>query len=324
MVFFDLFIILSNRFILRSTLEIAFGMSLMQLVIENVSKRYKGSDFFALRDVYLDIGIGILGLLGPNGSGKSTLMRIIATITKPSSGLVRWNGVDIAKQPDEIRGVLGYLPQDFGVYPNLNADEFLRYMAAIKGVEPRAARERIEDLLAFVNLLEARKRPLGDYSGGMKQRIGIAQALLNDPKILIVDEPTVGLDTEGRIRFRHLLAELAGERVVILSTHIVSDVEATANDIAIINKGCLINRSSPEKLLQTVEGKIWDWVIPSSELPNVKQKHLLSSIISRREGLYLRVVAETSPAQEAQLVSSPTLEEAYLFSISTHREAGVA
>ena len=239
-------------------------------------------------------------------------MRIIATITKPTHGTVLWNGANIAKKPDEIRAMLGYLPQDFGVYPNLNADEFLRYMAAIKGVAPKAAKERIDDLLAFVNLLEARKRPLGDYSGGMKQRIGIAQALLNDPKILIVDEPTVGLDTEGRVRFRHLLAELAGDRVVILSTHIVSDVEATANDIAIIDQGHLIVLSSPEELLQSVEGKIWEWIIPSTELTDTKQRHLISSIIRRKDGLHTRVVAETSPAREARLASSPTLEEAYL------------
>jgi ABC-type multidrug transport system ATPase subunit len=294
----------------------------MQLIIDGVSKRYKGNDSFSLRDISLDIGPGIIGLLGPNGAGKSTLMRIIATITKPTHGTVLWNGADITQRPDEIRGMLGYLPQDFGVYPNLNADEFLHYMAAIKGVDRKAAQERIEDLLAFVNLLDVRKRPLGDYSGGMRQRIGIAQALLNDPRILIVDEPTVGLDTEGRVRFRHLLAELAGERVVILSTHIVSDVEAAANDIAIINQGHLLVRSSPEELLQSVEGKIWDWVIPSSELIEARQEHLLSSIIRRNDGLHVRVVAETSPAQGAQLAGSPTLEEAYLYSISTHRGAG--
>lgn len=297
-------------------------MRLLKLLIENVSKRYRGSDFYALRDLTLDIGPGILGLLGPNGAGKSTLMRIIATITKPTHGTVRWNGADIAQQPDEIRAVLGYLPQDFGVYPNLNADEFLRYMAAIKGVDPSAAKERIEDLLAFVNLIEARKRPLGEYSGGMKQRIGIAQALLNDPRILIVDEPTVGLDTEGRVRFRHLLAELASDRIVILSTHIVSDVEATANDIAIIDRGHLIVLSSPEELLQSVEGKVWDWVIPSAELTDAKQRHLISSIIRRKDGLHTRVVAESRPADEARLSSSPTLEEAYLYCISSHRGAG--
>ena len=293
----------------------------MELRIENVTKQYRSSDSFALHDFSVNISSGILGLLGPNGAGKSTLMRIIATITKPTHGLVEWNGIDIVHQPDEIRRVLGYLPQDFGVYPNLNAEEFLFYIAAIKGINPKEAKERIEDLLAFVNLLEARKRLLGEYSGGMKQRIGIAQALLNDPKILIIDEPTVGLDPEGRTRFRHLLAELAGERIVILSTHIVSDVEAVANDIAIINHGKLLIRSSPEDLLQLVEGKIWESVISSNELPATKQKHLLSSIIRRKDGLHIRIVAETNPGQEAQVVSTPTLEEAYLYYISKHRGA---
>ena len=250
-------------------------------------------------------------------------MRIIATITKPTQGTVLWNGVDICKKPDSIRKELGYLPQDFGVYPNLNADEFLMYMAALRGVDGKAARERIDDLLAFVNLVEARKRPLGEYSGGMKQRIGVAQALLNDPQILIVDEPTVGLDPEGRVRFRHLLAELAGDRVVILSTHIVSDVEAAASDIAILNRGSLVTRSSPEELLRTVEGKVWEWVIPSDELTTVRQKHLLSSVIRRSDGVHVRVVADEVPAQGAEPVLTPTLEEAYLYCISSHRGAGV-
>lgn len=296
----------------------------MSLLIENVGKQYKGSNQFALSDINLDLGSGILGLLGPNGAGKSTLMRIIATITKPTKGNVHWNGSDIAKQPNKIRMELGYLPQDFGVYPNLNADEFLQYMAAIKGVERKTAKERIEELLAVVNLLEVRKRPLGDYSGGMKQRIGVAQALLNDPGILIIDEPTVGLDPEGRVRFRYLLAELATERIVILSTHIVSDVEAIANDIAILNQGHLLVRSSPEELLQGIDDKVWEWVIPSTDLPAAKNKYLLSSMIPRKNGLQIRVVADTSPAKEAQIASSPTLEEAYLYCISKHREAATA
>ena len=214
----------------------------MSLSIQHVTKYYRGVNVPALSDFTAELGSGIVGLLGPNGAGKSTLMRIIATITKPSKGTILWNTDDISKKPDLIRKDLGYLPQDFGVYPNLDADEFLQYLAALKGVDSKVAKKRIEDLLVFVNLIEARNRPLRDYSGGMKQRIGIAQALLNDPKILIVDEPTVGLDTEGRIRFRHLLAELSGDRVIILSTHIVSDIEAIANDIIIISKGHLVKR----------------------------------------------------------------------------------
>ena len=195
----------------------------------------------------------MLGLLGPNGAGKSTLMRILATITKPTEGRVRWNGEDIATSPDGLRSVLGYLPQDFGVYPNLTAVEFLEYLAAVKGLESGVARRRIDELLALVNLTDARKRPLGGYSGGMKQRIGIAQALLNDPKLLIVDEPTVGLDPEERVRFRNLLSDLGGERIVILSTHIVSDVEAAANEIAIVDRGRLLTHAEPEALLAGVQ-----------------------------------------------------------------------
>jgi ABC-type multidrug transport system ATPase subunit len=192
----------------------------LELAINGVGKRY-GRDFWGLKDFDLKLGPGILGLLGPNGAGKSTLMRILATVSQPTEGTVTWDGTDIVESPNELRAVLGYLPQAFGVYPNLSAIEFLEYMAAIKGLDARAARRRIDELLELLNLTEAEKRSIGGYSGGMKQRIGIAQALLNDPELLIVDEPTVGLDPEERARFRNLLSSLSGERIVILSTHIV-------------------------------------------------------------------------------------------------------
>ena len=291
----------------------------MSLQIQHISKQYRGSNTPALTDFSMSIKPGILGLLGPNGAGKSTLMRIIATITKPTNGTILWNGEDVCKKPDSIRKNLGYLPQDFGVYPNLNAVEFLRYMAALKGLKGKGAKKRIDDLLAIVNLYEARKRPLGEYSGGMKQRIGVAQALLNDPKILIVDEPTVGLDPEGRVRFRHLLAELARDRVVILSTHIVSDVEAIANDIAIINNGRLIIKFSPEEMLKIVQGKVWDWAISSVDLPKVRQQYILSRIIRQEDGLHVRVVADDKPGQGAQQSMTSTLEEAYLYYIASNR-----
>ena len=217
----------------------------MQLSIENVSKRYGGGNW-ALRNFTLQLRPGVLGLLGPNGAGKTTLMSILATITRATEGRVIWNGADLATNPDALRSTLGYLPQDFGVYPNLNAVEFLEYLAAVKGLDAAASRRRIDELLNLVNLTDVRKRPLGGYSGGMKQRVGIAQALLNDPQLLIVDEPTAGLDPEERVRFRNLLSELSGERIVILSTHIVSDVEATATDIALISQGTLVAHASPE------------------------------------------------------------------------------
>src|SRR5512134_3346964 len=231
------------------------------LVIEtrNLSKTYKGVQ--ALKDFNLKLTPGILGLLGPNGAGKSTLMRMLATITKPTDGTILWNGQDVVKDPEALRSVLGYLPQDFGVYPNLSAQEFLEYMAAIKGMSGEKARRKISDLLDLVNLRQAAHRPLGGFSGGMRQRVGIAQALLNDPQLLIVDEPTGGLDPEERMRFRNLLSEISGERIVILSTHIVSDVEATATSIAIVRGGRLLICALPEQLLGRVEGKVWEWTV---------------------------------------------------------------
>ncbi len=291
----------------------------MKLVIEGVGKRYNG-EVWALRDFRLDLGPGVLGLLGPNGAGKSTLMRILATITAPTSGTVTWDGQDIARQPDRLRCVLGYLPQDFGVYPHLNAVEFLEYLAAVKGIEARAARRRIDELLALVNLTDARKRPLGGYSGGMRQRVGIAQALLNDPQLLIVDEPTAGLDPEERVRFRNLLSELSGERIVILSTHIVSDVEATATDIAIICAGSLVTHASPEALLAALEGKVWEWVLPSAELAAARQRYLISSTMRRGDGVHVRAVSSSSPGPGAR-PAAPTLEDAYLHYVAAHRQA---
>jgi ABC-2 type transport system ATP-binding protein len=290
----------------------------MTLNITNVSKRYKGN-IFGLQDFTISINAGVIGLLGPNGAGKSTLMRILATITKPTQGTIAWNGVDIVKSPNTVRMVLGYLPQDFGVYPNLTAVEFLEYLAAAKGMEARATRTRIDELLQMVNLTEVRKRPLGGFSGGMKQRIGIAQALLNDPQLLIVDEPTGGLDPEERVRFRNLLSELSGERIVILSTHIVSDVEATATTIAIIKHGRLVLHGSPESMLKSVEGKVWEWVVLSTELPTLRKQYLISGTLRRSDGVRIRAITNESPTSNA-VRAVPTLEDAYLFSIAQPRE----
>jgi ABC-2 type transport system ATP-binding protein len=283
----------------------------MNLSINNVSKQYR-RDVWGLRGFSLELGAGVLGLLGPNGAGKSTLMRILATVTDKTGGTVTWNGVDIAKHPDNLRRVLGYLPQDFGVYPNLNALEFLEYMAAIKGLDGKSAKRHITELLQLVNLVDSARRPLGGYSGGMKQRVGIAQALLNDPQLLIVDEPTAGLDPEERVRFRNLLADLSGERIVILSTHIVSDVEATATSIAIINMGQRITHAAPETILQAVKGKVWTWVVASEAFAKLKRSHLISSTARRSDGVHLRVVSGRKPSVDAEPVPA-TLEDAYLY-----------
>jgi len=292
----------------------------MEIRIDGVGKLYKG-DVWGLRDFGLKIGPGVLGLLGPNGAGKTTLMNILATVTKPSRGTVTWDGVDIARSPDTVRSVLGYLPQYFGIYPNLTAVEFLRYLAAIKGISGPSANRRIDELLQLVNLADVAKRPLAGYSGGMKQRVGIAQALLNDPKLLIVDEPTVGLDPEERVRFRHLLSDLSGERIVILSTHIVSDVEAAATEIAMVAGGRLLLHSSPENILATVDGKVWSCVVPSVELNEFRGRHLISGAIRRSDGVHLRVVAENAPAAGAE-PAAPTMEDAYLYNVSAAPGSG--
>jgi len=288
----------------------------VKLSIEDVTKRYKRG-VVALRGFSLELKPGVLGLLGPNGAGKTTLMTILATLTRASEGRILWNGTDVGREPDVLRKVLGYLPQDFGVYPNLNPVEFLEYLAAVKGLDAATARRRIGELLELVNLTDARKRPLGGFSGGMRQRVGIAQALMNAPQLLIVDEPTAGLDPEERVRFRNLLSELSGERIVILSTHIVSDVEATATDIALIAKGELVAHAAPEDLLAAVERRVWEWVIPSADLPAAREKWLVTSTVRRSDGVHVRVLAE-QPPQGAEAVP-PTLEDAYMFCLTNHR-----
>jgi ABC-2 type transport system ATP-binding protein len=218
----------------------------MELEIERVCKRYRAVE--AVRDFSLRLGPGVLGLLGPNGAGKSTLMRMLATVTKPTSGTIRFNGADAGTSPDALRRTLGYLPQDFGIYPHLSAVEFLEYIGALKGIPRRDLRARIETLLELLNLSQAKTRALGGFSGGMRQRVGIAQALLNDPHLLIVDEPTAGLDPEERLRLRALLHDMAHDRIIIFSTHICSDVESLATRVAVVDRGILLADDVPSRL----------------------------------------------------------------------------
>ncbi|MEH6945084.1 ABC transporter ATP-binding protein [Bacillus sp. JJ722] len=283
----------------------------MLLEIHQVCKQYKG-DVWALQDINLQLKPGVIGLLGPNGAGKSTLMRILATISQPTTGTVTWNGIDIRKKPDELRSTLGYLPQDFGVYPHLNAIEFLEYVAALKGLGGRQMKTRILEILELLNLHNNLKRPIGSFSGGMRQRIGIAQALLNDPRVLIIDEPTVGLDPEERMRFRSLLSDLSGERIIIFSTHIISDIEAIADQIAIISKGRLLTKSDPALLLHNVQGKVWSVVIQNQGLQEARTRWTISGTIRREDGLQLRIISDEPPLPQAIAVS-PCLEDAYLY-----------
>ena len=291
----------------------------MKLTIERVSKHYKRKAW-ALREFSLDLGPGVVGLIGPNGAGKSTLMRILATVSKPSEGRVTWNGADIATYPNAVREMLGYLPQDFGVYPNLTPVEFLGYLAAAKGLSLARTRQRIDELLILVNLTEVYNRPLGGFSGGMRQRVGIAQALLNDPRFLIVDEPTAGLDPEERVRFRDLLTTLSGDRIVLLSTHIVSDVEAVASSIALIAEGQLIRHATPESLLHDLDGRVWEWIVESGEVEAVRRKWLVTGTVRRADGVHMRIVSAAPPSPDARPLP-PVLEDVYLEAIGAHREA---
>ncbi len=271
----------------------------MNLRLESVSKRY-ARDHWGVRDISKELTSGVIGLFGSNGAGKSTLMRILATITKPTEGRMLWNDADIAREPEALRSLLGYLPQDFGVYPNLNAIEFLHYMAAVKGLNRAAARERTDSLLQMLNLTDAARRPLGTYSGGMRQRVGIAVSLLNDPRLLIMDEPSVGLDPEERVGLRNLLSEMASERLIILSTHVISDVESIASELIFMSRGQLVLKTSPEALIHQTLGKVWEWTIAESELREVRQRHVVGSAVRSSAGIRVRVVAASQPEPMAQ------------------------
>lgn len=279
-----------------------------RLHLDSVGKRY--GDIWGVRDVTLNLGPGVLGLLGPNGAGKSTLMRILTTYLKPSEGTVTFDGTDVVTSPNSVRERVGYLPQDFGIYPDLTAEEFLSYLAAIRGLNRSQARERIDDLLELTNLRDARDRRLGGFSGGMRQRVGIAQALLTDPDLLVVDEPTVGLDPAERVRFRNVLSSLGDDRVVILSTHIVSDVESTASEVAVLDDGRLRAYTTPEELLADVGDRVWEVVVAREDLQSLKTDYLVSTTMRRSDGVHARVVATNPPSNATQV--EPTLEEAYL------------
>ena len=294
------------------------------LSIRSLGKRYPGGTV-GLSDFSLEAGEGVLGLLGPNGAGKSTLMAILATVTRPTSGTFFWEGKDAVADPLPLRRRLGYLPQDFGVYERLTAREFLLYLGRLKGLSGAELSRRVQQLLELTNLHGAANRRLGGYSGGMRQRVGIAQALLGDPKLVIVDEPTVGLDPEERVRFRNLLSEIAQNRVVILSTHIVSDVEAVASQIAVIRQGRLVSLTTPEELLKKATGRVFTAVVASESLAEAQHRVHVSNLIRRADGVHVRFVANgngaTLPGARA---IEPTLEDAYLLSNLESASASVS
>lgn len=284
----------------------------LEIQIEHLTKIYEGN-IQALQDVNLSIGTGVFGLLGPNGSGKTTLMRILATLLEPTAGQVRVLGHDIRTDKPQIRSLLGYMPQDFGLYPTLTAYEVLDYMGLLYNLShPQERRAAIERALAQTNLSHLRDRRVGTFSGGMLQRLGIAQALLNSPQLLIVDEPTAGLDPEERIRIRSLLAELGSDRIIILSTHIVADVEAVADTLAVLHFGRIRYQGTPENLLKQILGRTWEITLDRAELAKIKEKYLETGVFRSSAGMHVRVIADQLDHPQARTVE-PTLEDAYIW-----------
>ncbi|HVS33645.1 MAG TPA: ABC transporter ATP-binding protein [Thermoanaerobaculia bacterium] len=289
----------------------------MHLTIRNLSKTYPNG-VRALDDVSLDIGTGMFGLLGPNGAGKSTLMRTLATLQEADSGAVTLGDIDVLKQKDQVRRLLGYLPQEFGVYPRMPAESMLNHFAVLKGIANRRARkELVEALLHRVNLHAVRKQRLGTFSGGMRQRFGIAQALIGSPKLIIVDEPTAGLDPGERVRFHNLLAEIGENVIVILSTHIVEDVSDLCSRMAIISEGRVLMSGDPAAAIRALEGRIWRRVIARSELEAIQASHAVISTRLVAGRTVVHVLSDASPGQGFEPVGG-SLEDVYF---STLHEA---
>ncbi|WP_025692538.1 ABC transporter ATP-binding protein [Paenibacillus zanthoxyli] len=292
----------------------------MNLSIDSIVKRYRRAT--ALDSVTLELEEGLYGLLGPNGSGKTTLLRIVADVLRPTSGEVRLNGVDKDRLGGQYREVIGYLPQEFGLYKEFTVIDFMMYIAALKGIDRRLAAERSHMLLEQVGLGGMEKKSCGKLSGGMKRRLGIAQALLNDPKLLILDEPTAGLDPEERMRFRKLISDLSGQKIVLLSTHIVSDIEMIAGELILIENGRLIGSGTPEELLEELRGQVWTAKVTEEEygafesalLKKDASSHLPARIVNvtrKGSGVEARILAEEQPLPGAR-PDEPGLEDLYL------------
>ena len=292
----------------------------LELRLHKLSKRYPDG-VEALRDVSLSIGPGMFGLLGPNGAGKSTLMRIIATLQEPDEGAVFLGEIDVLRQKQEVRKVLGYLPQEFGLYPMLNAETLLAHFAVLKGIEARRERKsRVEALLRQTNLWDDRKRRFGGYSGGMKQRFGIAVALLASPKLIIVDEPTAGLDPSERMRFLNLLAEVGENSIVLLSTHIVDDVNGLCDNMAIIERGEILLETEPRAARAELEGRLWCKLLDKNELDMYQATYDVLSTRLLAGRILIRVHADTRPDDSFEPVE-PELEDVYFAKLRVRRAA---
>lgn len=283
-----------------------------KLEIVNLTKTYSHKS--ANENINLTLNSGVYGLLGPNGAGKSTLMKQLATITTPSSGKILYNEKDIKSLDDEYRALVGYLPQDFDAYKNFKAKEFLMYMAALKGMNTSEAKKRVDELLKLVGLYEVRNKLVSKFSGGMKRRVGIAQALLNNPKVLILDEPTAGLDPQERTRFRNLLSNIGTETIVILSTHIISDIESVAKETIMIKDGKLLLKGTHREILEDMKGKVYTVTTNNeSEVNEIQRNYKVVSINRGVEDTQLRIISEKIPEYKNARMTEPRFEDVYMF-----------
>ena len=282
----------------------------MELKIENLSKSF--GDVKALNKINLNFTPGVYGILGPNGAGKSTLINLITNNLEREEGQILWNGGDIIRDNREYRKILGYMPQQQGYYEDFTAGAFLMYIAHLKGIAKKDARSRVSELLEIFNLEHVRNKRIGGFSGGMKQRLMLAQALLNDPELLILDEPTAGVDPQERINIRNYISRIATNRIVLLATHIVSDIEAIAKEIIIMKSGSVVEIGTSDQLLSKVSGYVWKMNIAEEELPDVQSRYIISNIRKSEEGLALKIISETRP-QGAEAERQVNLEDVYLY-----------
>ena len=283
-----------------------------KLEIKNLTKSYGKKN--ANNNITLTLENGLYGLLGPNGAGKTTLMKQIATLSKPTSGEIIYNGKNIYSIEDKYRGVIGYLPQEFGVYKNFSAKNFLQFVAALKGIDKKDANKKIDELLNLVGLYDVRNKAVGKFSGGMKRRVGIAQVLLNDPKIIILDEPTAGLDPQERTRFRNLLSEISKDKIIILSTHIISDIESIAKETIMIKNGEMIMKGSHREILSDMNGKVYRIrTNDENQLAEIQNKYKVVNLQRGIDFTELRIVSDKSISYENAEVIEPKFEDVYMF-----------
>lgn len=283
---------------------------MVKLELDGLTKEF--GDFTAVNHINLTMTNGVYGLLGVNGAGKTTLMRMLCTLLKPTSGTICCNGKDIFNMDSEYRKLLGYLPQDFGFYPEFTVEDYLLYIAALKGIRPVVAKKRVKELISKVGLSKAAHKKMKKLSGGMKRRAGIAQAMLNNPKILILDEPTAGLDSNERIRFRNLISELSEDRLVLLSTHIVSDIEYIANEIWLMKDGEVLHKGSIEELINSMTETVWECLVPKNRVSDFMEKYKISNMKSEINQIMLRIISHEKPVENAMRVEA-SLEDVFLY-----------